>query len=265
MFNYVFAPFKSEIYCHINFIVTTCVTYQIILLFDAIIIVKYVFIFHIKNPTVLQDDFWTIFVNFWIFMFNLIVQIVYAMWPGRNTSSIIFCIGKISHEHAKEEQKRIYVFMLIAHFSAFLHIGFWISSKLLKHYSANKYNEFRQFENKWANALTRENMFSLASQLITVFFLVMFLFYIPDFINISCLPVFDHYPNYLLIFIRDLVLSSLCGLLFVVLVVIRNEKLQKDVWNEISTIFNTFKRWQSSHFTNDKIKFAKNDPQINIE
>ncbi len=132
-------------------------------MFDAIIIVKYVFVFHIKNPTTIQDDFWTIFINLWIFIFDLIVLIVYAVWPGRNTSTIILCIGKISVEHLKQDLKRIYVIMLIGYFSAFLHIGFWISSKLLKYYNAKKYNEFKTFENKWANVLRKENMFSLAS------------------------------------------------------------------------------------------------------
>jgi len=30
------------------------------LLFDAIIVVKYIFIFYMRNPTAVQDDFWKV-------------------------------------------------------------------------------------------------------------------------------------------------------------------------------------------------------------
>jgi hypothetical protein len=237
---YMFAPFKSELYCQINYMVTTCVMYQIILLLDAIIIVKYVFIFHMKNPTALQDDFWKIFINVWILLLNLVLQTTYLFWPGRESVSIVLCSGKIPNQFLRQGVKRIYIPMLIIYFSTFLHISFWISNKLLKYFSSKKYNEYRQYENKWANVVTKENMFSLVYQIISFLFLVLSFFYIPDFVNRTYLPDLDHYPNYMIIFIRDLVLSSLCVLLFVILIFKRNEMLQKDARREIILAFNVF-------------------------
>ena len=36
---------------------------RLLILLDTIIIVRYIFTFHSKNPTAVQDEFWTQFVN----------------------------------------------------------------------------------------------------------------------------------------------------------------------------------------------------------
>ncbi len=194
-----------------------------------------------KNPTVLQDDFWTIFINLWIFIFNFLTQIVYAMWPGRNFYAINLCIGKISYQLLKQDVKRIYMQIIIGFFSLILHVGFFISSKLLKYYSAKKYNEFREFENKWSNVLTKENLFSLASQLLSVIYLFVVLFYIPEVVNRSYLAKFDQYPNYLLIYFQDLVLTSTSITLLVSLAFKRNPKLKNSFWKDILALLRILK------------------------
>lgn len=43
---------------------------NILMFFNAIAIAKYVFIFWMKNPGSLQDDFWTVFILAWTVLFN---------------------------------------------------------------------------------------------------------------------------------------------------------------------------------------------------
>jgi hypothetical protein len=38
---------------------------QIFIFFNMAVIVRYLFIFHSKNPTAIQDDFWIVFLNLW--------------------------------------------------------------------------------------------------------------------------------------------------------------------------------------------------------
>ncbi len=39
--------------------------FRVIILTDIVLIVQYIFVFHSKNPTAVQDDFWTLFINLW--------------------------------------------------------------------------------------------------------------------------------------------------------------------------------------------------------
>jgi hypothetical protein len=36
------------------------------LYFDLIILSRYVYIFHLKNPAAFDDDFWALFLNLWV-------------------------------------------------------------------------------------------------------------------------------------------------------------------------------------------------------
>ncbi len=39
---------------------------MIVLFYDAITLSRYIFIFWLKNPTAVEDSFWSLFINIWI-------------------------------------------------------------------------------------------------------------------------------------------------------------------------------------------------------
>ena len=55
---------------------------------------RYVFLFLLKNPTALQDDFWRLFLNLSTTGFSCCCQIVYAMMPGKNPQNVFLCLGE---------------------------------------------------------------------------------------------------------------------------------------------------------------------------
>lgn len=57
---------------------------QLLLFVTAIVVTKYVFIFHLRNPTALDDKFWILFVNMWIRKFAYLTQIISTLLPGKN-------------------------------------------------------------------------------------------------------------------------------------------------------------------------------------
>ena len=61
---YIFSPrLPYRSLCILNGYIGITITMQGMLLMDAIIIVKIIFIFYMKNPTAVQEDFWK--VNNW--------------------------------------------------------------------------------------------------------------------------------------------------------------------------------------------------------
>ena len=79
--RYCFGPLPTTI-CYMHFVFKNIFAVQMILLYDAITIMRYLFIFWLKNPFCFCDDFWTTYLNIWILSFSLISQITHAILPG---------------------------------------------------------------------------------------------------------------------------------------------------------------------------------------
>ena len=92
--RYVFGPVSFEPICQLNSILRNSLPMNGLLLLDAIMIVKYIFLFHTKNPTAIQDDFWNLFLTIWITGFSCISQAIYSMSPGKSAPNFYICIGK---------------------------------------------------------------------------------------------------------------------------------------------------------------------------
>ena len=60
-FLYIYGPLRSTpAICTVHVYISITTMMQGLLLLDAIIIVKYLFIFYMKNPTAVQEDFWKV-------------------------------------------------------------------------------------------------------------------------------------------------------------------------------------------------------------
>ena len=96
LLTYIFAPLKSLFWCRAQFSFAVMLSMHILMLFDAIIIVKSIFIFKLKIPTVVQDDFWKLFVNLWIIILNILTQIIFNLMPGINVIKHIMPLASTS-------------------------------------------------------------------------------------------------------------------------------------------------------------------------
>ena len=52
--------------CYVLAVTRQALIIRLLLLFDSIIIARYIFIFRMKNPLILDDEFWSKIVNVWI-------------------------------------------------------------------------------------------------------------------------------------------------------------------------------------------------------
>ena len=58
---YIHGPLKiAKGFCHLHVFVSSTIMMHAMLLLDAVIVVKYIFIFFMKNPTAIQEDFWKV-------------------------------------------------------------------------------------------------------------------------------------------------------------------------------------------------------------
>lgn len=66
---------------------------QILFHLNAIIISRYIFIFHMKNPLAFQEMFWRRFLFMWIIMISYVIQVTAWATPGRRNLVFYTCSG----------------------------------------------------------------------------------------------------------------------------------------------------------------------------
>ena len=63
--RYFVGPFP-EWFCFFHLVLRNVIVIQIVLWMDVIAVVRYIFIFWLKNPLSFQDNFWSCFINRWM-------------------------------------------------------------------------------------------------------------------------------------------------------------------------------------------------------
>lgn len=80
--RYFFGPLPHK-FCLVKTTLTLSLVLQMLFFVTSILLTKYVFIFHLKNPTGIADQFWIIFLTIWIRSFAYLSQIAASFVPGK--------------------------------------------------------------------------------------------------------------------------------------------------------------------------------------
>jgi hypothetical protein len=233
------SPTNSPLICQAYFFAVTFISLYTTLLTDVILIVKYLFVFHLKNPTAIQDDFWKILINLWICFFWMISLTVYTRIPGREHAKINVCIGRIPVKHFDEGVKKNWVTISILLFSIVLNIAFWIIRILYKHCWTKKYKEYENYKKSLTNKGNEEriNYISLLVSIVLLLGTNIHMYYLSS-MNPTEL---DSYPNYISFYFNDHVLYPIVILCVLIVYLRTNANVRKELWREISNTFSNFK------------------------
>ena len=79
--------------CQFNFLLTNSATSHILLILAAIIFVKYISIYKLKNPTELLNDFWCFYLNILFIFLAVVSQTAFIVQPGINSIYFHICTG----------------------------------------------------------------------------------------------------------------------------------------------------------------------------
>lgn len=60
--RYLVGPLPVTL-CHIQTVIKVAIRFQLLFLFDCMQITKYVFVIHLRNPSAVTEDFWSILIN----------------------------------------------------------------------------------------------------------------------------------------------------------------------------------------------------------
>jgi hypothetical protein len=197
-----------------------------LLYLDAIILIRYAFVFLMKNPAAFNDDFWSLFLNLWIPGFSGSSLVAFHALTEQQSLGYYICVGI---DPGKSKFHRNNGILEVG--SLLLHIFLYGRIKVY----SRKFLSGPQTRSNFLNKLTiseldRESLTSFATNMLCLLLLIgntacqMILLRLdPDEVNL--------YPN--LVQFVYLTGPNLIGFLVPLIFFMRNEKMQNHLTGEI--------------------------------
>ena len=150
-------------YCDLQNLLKSVTLAVLLLIFDSILLVKFVLIFYLKNPSITHDGFWNLFVKIWITVFVFISQLVHFFFPGKKTLNYLMCIREVPSSVDNLKYKTRWFTIALITFSIFLYTVIYIKIKLFM-----KKVKTTQAQSSSQIMCFKKNMFENKKALLTV-------------------------------------------------------------------------------------------------
>ena len=132
--RYFWGP-QPAIFCFVQSFLKNSIKWQILLLLDASVLARYIFIFWLKNPSAVHDDFWSVFINLWIAGLSVISNFVLFSRPGGKMPIHYYVCANVDpalESHLPSSGGFIDVFSILLHLLIKVRITWYTSNKVVK-------------------------------------------------------------------------------------------------------------------------------------
>jgi len=102
--RFITGPMNAN-YCFLKTIWRSSYVTCMLLYFDFIALTRYIFVFHLKNPSAFKDDFWIVFVNAWIKGASVIFNAAWFYQAEHQILDSYLCSGNDPTEDFKKPLK----------------------------------------------------------------------------------------------------------------------------------------------------------------
>jgi len=242
--RYISVPLPHN-FCSIQLAIKNALYAQTLLFLDGIIITRYIFIFWLKNPTVFQDDFWSLFINIWVLGFVTICQIVFSRIPGRRTLYYYICSGQNPLADQHIPLKNDIVAQLVTGGTVLIHIIIFTKIKIYKQkIKVTGFNivNSQPLKKKWNDyiSLETDSMTDATTSICSVLTLSVSILMVFK-ANKVPLQEFNCFPNYLFEYFFRMVWPNVLLSIFVLLHYYRNPKLKACIKKEFLNLVRDLK------------------------
>ena len=208
---------------------------QFLLFFDSSIFVQYLFIFWIKNPAAINDDFWSHFVSMWIAGFSIIYNFSKFYAAHRQPISFYICnaaMPDLDWSLPSSFGAHIEVFTTLTIIILKIKIHYYRSNQVEN--SMSKRSIF--LKNFSLEAINKSFLSSFTTNLTGLLIMTTFVFFGIK-LNQMKPTQLNEYPNYLYIYFIQLIVPNLLGFIIVGLFYSRNSTMRSSVMAELKNGF----------------------------
>lgn len=171
----IFGPLPDSI-CSLELVSKNVYLVQLLIILDAILIAKYLFIFKLKNPLGFNDEFWSKYITLWIRGLSWLPQIVVFLLPGKTTLSWYICVGIEPPDEELPMSKKMNLTFFYS-LSALIHLYIPLKIKMFK--KKRPVQKIITISSKnYANGKNLEHLINLTSSVITFGLTVMTVLFI---------------------------------------------------------------------------------------
>ena len=210
------------------------------LLLDAMCLIRYIFIFHLKNPNGMQDDFWKNFLVMWVLSFACLTNFTYYFLPGSNPNFYYICLGTIPKNHNFRTVKENEPIIVLLLFTILLHIFTALRYQVYKYKEKSFVTEQMTEQQKlYCLHVNQSSIVNFATNVAGVIYLTM-TSYVPNKLNVTNPIEFNAYPEYLWLYIFDLYLYPINELFLILVLMYKNPQLRSYCRREISELMKIF-------------------------
>ena len=228
--RFLFGPWSTGI-CFANIVVKQSLRTQIVLLFNAISVSKYIFVFHLKNPMAVKDDFWSCFLNLTIILFSLIFNYVINVLPGRMPNAFYSCSDTDQTPYANLPQRTNGHLEVL---SIFLHLCIKLKIYLFKSKKVNP--EAGPIQNSYRSSVVNPDLIAdVGSSLIGVILFGMFAILNLKVNRFTQLEL-NLYPNYYFMIAFQLFVPPVMSLCLSIMYYCRHSLLRNAVQRQIKEV-----------------------------
>jgi hypothetical protein len=228
MVRYVGGPLPSS-FCVLQLHVRKAFFIQLMLIMDAIVISRAVFIFYLKNPAAFNDDFWSRFLNCFIFGFSVLHEVASFQMPGRITAYYYICTGKSPLQDMDIPIKNtafrdtLIIFTILSHVMVIVRIHIY-KRKILGEAGGQALGQSKKF-----------NLPVLTANAFLAFLMTLMMLLVLQ-VNLISLRDFNCYPNYYLEYLLRMVCPHVVIVVMIVLYICQYPKLRLDLWQKFASI-----------------------------
>ena len=208
---------------------------QFLLFFDSSILVQYLFIFWVKNPAAVNDDFWSHFVSMWIFGFSLLFNFAKFYIPHRQPINYYICNASLpeldwslpSHFGAHIEIFTIFTILIIK-----LKIHYFRSN-----HAENQMTKRSIFLKSFSlNEITRSSISSFTTNLTGLLIMSTFVYFGIRLNQMKPIQL-NEYPNYLYVYFFNLILPNIVGFFVTGLFYSKMSAMRESIMSELKNAF----------------------------
>jgi len=230
---FVFAPFTTST-CLFFKMIRSMIKSNFLTFLNAIAISKYVFIFWMKNPGSLQDDFWSLFLTLWTVGFSFIWNVTRFAYLQPSDLYVNFCtkvnpVNEKNTNNNKNSQVEVLVCLI-------LHIAITARIQIFKHQEAKRVQPTSQIQAACPNNIYLQNVEKVTlANFVTNFILVLwfgFLSFIQHKLGLMYLPESKTNPNSFFSFAHLFGTSSVTSLVISLAYFSRHPHLRRKMWTE---------------------------------
>ena len=233
-FRFIYGPLPETFCCFQNvnkyFIAPT-----IMLFYDAIAIARYVYIFCLKNPAALDDEFWGYFVSIWIYLTTVLLTLTVFFLAEYKNLGYFLCIGKISKELPETYTSK--GMSIVLALSIIIHLATRIKIYIYKRKDNRVYIQSLRNSNKTAaiQQIETHSVSSYAANLFGMFITGLVIAFISMLNNVEMQDL-NKYPNYVLVYFVYLISTNIL-LLFFLVASYHKETMRKFITEEFKDLF----------------------------